>query len=88
MNVLFAFDTGTMRSLGVLLLLARTLGKFGAAGCFRDYSSVKCYLLGVGFCQATRGYNCVIPSLCLDVVIDPRQGSAQVNYKKEKLTKA
>lgn len=45
-------------------------------------------LLGVGFGQATRGYNCVISSLCLDVVIDPRQGPAQVNYKKERLTKA
>lgn len=43
MSVLSAFDTGTMRCLGVFLLLARTFGKFEAAGCFRDYSGVKCY---------------------------------------------
>lgn len=37
--------------------------------------------LGVGFGQSTRAYNCVIPSLCLDVVVDPRQGPAEVKYK-------
>lgn len=41
MSVLSAFDTGTMRSLGVLLFLARTLGKFGAAGCLSDYCGLK-----------------------------------------------